>query len=174
MVQPYPAGGTRSEESEGQLVELLIDLVTRARNLRAERGIAPGMPIEYALIPNGDEASHALQLSIDEFRILARSSSVELLVEPPLGDGWVPTTSAGYSVYLRAPEKAVDHQAERRRIEGELRKVRGERDKFAAKLSNPAFIEKAPPEVVAKNRGLLDEFDRKAAELEGALAGLRE
>jgi valyl-tRNA synthetase len=172
MIQPYPAGETRAGEDGGQMVELLVDLVTRARNIRAERGIAPAQAIEYALVPKGDDARQALRNSMDEFRVLARASSVDVLDGAPAGDGWVPTTSTGYGIYLRAPEKAVDRQAEHRRIEGELKKVRGEREKFAAKLSNPAFIEKAPPDVVAKNRGLLEEFDRKAAELECALAGL--
>jgi valyl-tRNA synthetase len=66
----------------------------------------------------------------------------------------------------------VDAGAERKRLEGDLRKARAERDKFAQKLQTPSFAEKAPAEVVEKTRRLLKEYDHKVAELEASLARL--
>jgi valyl-tRNA synthetase len=173
MVQPFPRGDGGGAE-EGRSVELLVDLITRARNLRAEGGIAPSLPVDFALQPKSDEARRAFDLSADEFRLLARASSVEVVASPPEGEGWATATATGFGVFLRTPEKTVDRAAERRRLEAEVRKIVAERDKFAAKLSNPAFVDKAPPDVVAKNRLLLEEFEAKRAQLEVALAGLRD
>jgi valyl-tRNA synthetase len=66
----------------------------------------------------------------------------------------------------------VDVASERKRLEGELKKAEAERAKFSAKLETPSFTERAPAEVVAKTRALLEEYQRKAAEARAALERL--
>jgi valyl-tRNA synthetase len=78
-----------------------------------------------------------------------------------------------YQFATRLPEGDRDIAAEVQRLKSELKKALSERDKFSAKLSNPAFVERAPKDVVEKNRRILEEYERKVMEVESALKGLR-
>ena len=53
-----------------------------------------------------------------------------------------------------------------------MEKTRGKIVKLAAKLDNPNFVEKAPPEVVAKNREELGVLETQAGKLTESLAHL--
>ena len=99
-------------------------------------------------------------------------SAIRSVEDLPQGDEWIPGVASRYKFVLKAPEQRRDVEAERKRLEGDLRKAAVERDKFAAKLDSPSFVERAPAEVVEKNRRLLQEFDHKVAELEAALGRL--
>lgn len=62
-------------------------------------------------------------------------------------------------------EGLIDVQKELGRIEKELLKIQGESDRVSAKLNNPAFREKAPPEVIAKNEANYEELQEKREKL---------
>jgi len=170
MTAVYPSGEGRPAEAAP--VEALQELVTRLRNLRAEKGMSPGVPLEVVVIPAEPSSGETLAGSMEEVAFLARLSGVRLETELPDGEGWAQGASTLGRFAARAPEASPEDAArERVRLEGELKRVQAERDKFAAKLQNPSFVEKAPAEVVEKNRRLLAEFDRKVEDLRQALAG---
>ena len=50
---------------------------------------------------------------------------------------------------------AIDRESERDRLNKELGKVSAELEKVEKKLGNPQFLEKAPAEVVGKNRDIM-------------------
>jgi valyl-tRNA synthetase len=69
-------------------------------------------------------------------------------------------------------EGLIDLEVERRRLEKEVAKfdklVRG----MEGKLGNPAFLDKAPPEVVAREREKEREYRASLAQLRESLARL--
>jgi valyl-tRNA synthetase len=171
ILAPYPSAQDRGKETRVESVEALMDLVNRIRNLKAERGIAPGLQVELKVAPVSPEAHAVLnQHSLQELVVLARLSSIEIVRTLPEGADWAPGVSTRYKFALSTPQAVVDAGAERKRLEGDLRKALAERDKFASKLGSPSFAEKAPAEVVEKTRRLLKEFEHKVAELEASLA----
>jgi valyl-tRNA synthetase len=171
VLASYPLAQKRGKETRVEGVEALMDLVNRIRNLKAERGIAPGLPVELKVAPVSPDAHDVLSNhSLQELVVLARLSSIEIVGTLPEGADWAPGVSTRYKFSLSTPQTVVDTAAERRRLEGDLKKALAERDKFASKLASPSFAEKAPAEVVEKTRRLLKEFEHKVAELEASLA----
>jgi len=68
----------------------------------------------------------------------------------------------------------IDIAAERARLARALEKLEKERGGVAAKLANPAFIEKAREDVVAKERARLETLALDADKLAAAAARLAE
>ncbi len=168
MTAAYPKGD--GETFAPVRMEALMELVTRLRNLRAEKGMPPAAPLEVVVVPAEADSAEALEASRDEVLFLARLSSLSVNQALPEGAGWAQGVAAAGRFAARAPQAApADLARERARLGAELEKILGERGKFAAKLENPAFVAKAPPEVVEKNRRLLAEFDRKARDVREAL-----
>ncbi|HEV3031614.1 MAG TPA: hypothetical protein VG319_08205, partial [Polyangia bacterium] len=63
----------------------------------------------------------------------------------------------------------VDAEAERDKLDKELGKVKKDRDYLAQKLSNAKFVERAPLEVLDKDRARLSELNAAVDRLEAAL-----
>ena len=98
----------------------------------------------------------AAELRADERELIRDLARVELVAEP--GPGALPLAWGDARLELPASDDGRRREAERRRLAGELAKVE-------AKLANPAFRERAPAEIVAKE-------EQKAAELRAALGRL--
>jgi valyl-tRNA synthetase len=67
----------------------------------------------------------------------------------------------------------IDADAEIERLTKKIDKTRIDRDKIAKKLSNENFVKNAPPDVVALDRGRIEEFERTITSLEAQLARVR-
>ena len=63
-------------------------------------------------------------------------------------------------------EGLVDVEAEKARLDKEIAKVQQELGKSEAKLGNPNFVDRAKPEVVAKERARLVEWQEKINQLQ--------
>ena len=172
MTQPYPTPDSEVCAATGPDMEALIDMVTRTRNLRAEMDLQPKVFIDAAFSPATPQAAALLEGSIPEVKLLARISELMMVRGDPEGEGWQAASSSSYRIFVKVHGQAVDPAEEAKRLRGDLKKAVAERDKFAAKLSNPAFVEKAPHDVVARNKSLLEEFGRRVSELEESLAKL--
>ncbi|MGC8762202.1 MAG: valine--tRNA ligase [Acidobacteriota bacterium] len=166
---PVPASAPPSDGS----VERLMDLVTAVRTLRTEKNLPPGRPLALHVVPLDREAASLLdEEALGEVSALARVSPVQVGNDAPRGERWLPGVAGSFRFHLERPEEdGAAAAAETARLEAQLKKLREERDKFAAKLQNPAFVEKAPPEVVAKNRAILEDYERRAREVEALLRG---
>ena len=80
----------------------------------------------------------------------------------PTDSGWFHLTRTGVDTHL-AVDGVIDLDAERGRLQKALAAAEAERDKATAKLGNSGFVDKAPPEVVDKER-------EKLAEAEAAIS----
>jgi len=173
MVAPYPVVQAEPPAREAPAIEMLQEAINRIRNVRAEKGLAPKTPLNAALLPTVPEAEPALRASEEEVKMLAHLSELTVTGSAVADAAWTATPSAGFEIFTRQPVAASDPVAERKRLEAGLKKALGEREKFKKKLDNPAFTQKAPPEVVEKNRALCEEFERKVSSIEAALKELK-
>jgi valyl-tRNA synthetase len=69
-------------------------------------------------------------------------------------------------------EGAVDTAAEKARLKKELEKTELEITKAQERLANPAFAQKAPPNVLAEHQKRLLEWQTKREHIVSALAAL--
>ncbi|HYY78702.1 MAG TPA: hypothetical protein VFD04_05885, partial [Actinomycetes bacterium] len=79
--------------------------------------------------------------------------------------------AAGAELYLPLAG-LLDLDAERARLERELRTLAAEQERAAGKLANPAFVAKAPAEVVGRARERLAEVEAARAKVQAQLAEL--
>jgi valyl-tRNA synthetase len=164
-LRPYPKARPACEDEETvRDMEFLQGVITAVRNIRAELGIAPGMPLTVLI--RADEAdSEFLQAHEAEIMALARVGTlrVDAAQTPPRASA--SAVVRGCEVFVPL-EGVVDFTAELDRLDKELAKLGKELDFVLKKLSNENFVNRAPEEVVAKERVKAEEFSEKKSGLE--------
>ena len=139
--------------------EAFREVVSGVRRFRAEHGLSPRQPLDVTVLdPEGVmEAWWGPQL-----KALAG-------FEPRLGSGApggaFSRVVSGSLQVLISLEGLVDVAAERLRLEREIAELEAIRGKATTKLANPQFVEKAPADIVAKERDRVAELSATLAKL---------
>jgi valyl-tRNA synthetase len=164
MVAAYPkASRRRSDPQAEQAMTRRIELISAIRNVRSENRVSPAARLTGTLKPAA--ASDDLPEIVAQIEALARLTIVEVSPTAPRRAGSaVVTTSAGDEVQVHL-EGVVDLGAERQRLAKEIDKVDQEIAFLEGKLGRPEFVERAPAEVVGRERARLDEHRRARARL---------
>lgn len=167
IIAKWPEPRARNAGEAAGDIGFLIALVQALRGAKAELGIAPGtrLPL-YA-----DGAGAALPPRIERISaMLERVGRVEAVhfTAPPAGAAMaLVVDGVSFAVPLAG---LIDVAAERARLEKALAAATKDRDGLAARLSNPAFTERAKPEAVAKARA---DHDARAEEAERLASALK-
>jgi valyl-tRNA synthetase len=152
-------------------MELLQELVAKIRNLRVEAGIDPSRRIDVQIHA---ESPRNARLVADEAALVAtlvRAGTVMVV------DGFPPDLVAARGV-VRGLEAAIpladllDFDAERARLLRDLEKIERDVDARNRKLANESFLERAPVEVVEKERTIQQELLDKKRRIEATLKTL--
>ncbi len=173
MIAPYPVvqDAWRDAEAEARIGQL-IEAVTAIRNIRSELGIPPSMALTVRVAANG--AGEPVR-AVEEFiKVLAKVSAVELLGDGPRPHGEPSAVVAGLGELFVPLRGVVDPAAVRERLARDLGKVDKELRGVAAKLARPDFVEKAPAEVVEKERQKAAALQERRGTLQRHLAQLEE
>jgi len=173
MIAPYPtADAARRDVGTEQVMQQLIEAIRSVRNIRSELGIPPNATVDIhvaAVSANGNVA-----LLEPYMKALARVGSVELL-----GTGARPTGEPSAVVdgigEIFVPLRGVVDPAEvRKRLERDLGKVEKELTGVDAKLGRPDFVDRAPADIVEKERQKASALRERAGTLKRHLAALRQ
>jgi valyl-tRNA synthetase len=151
-------------------IGFVVDLVTAIRSARQEMGIAAGAALPVVLMNPSAETAERLARWDSMVRRLARVGELSTSVEPPRGA--VQLVVRGEVVALPLAG-VIDLAAEEKRLGKEIDKAAADIAKVDAKLGNPAFVEKAPEEVIEENRERREEAAERKAKFEAALALVR-
>ncbi len=172
MVAPYPRVSRRQVDPEAErAMGALMALITAIRTIRGEMRIAPGAALQVTLRPGrGHQALFREQAALVEALARCRLTIDPRATRPP---GSALAVVGRSEVYV-ALAGVVDLAAERARLTKETARL-SEQVAFAqAKLARPEFVERAPAEVVARERERLSEHRQLLAKLEASLASIRE
>jgi valyl-tRNA synthetase len=144
-------------------ISSLMRLVTEVRRFRSDQGLRPGQQVPAALTGIG-----ATPLAEHETRI----RSLLRLTGP--GDRFVPTGSVQAEGVIVELDTAagLDVEAERKRLNKDLATARTDIEVAERKLASPSFVERAPAEIVAKNRQRLAAAQAEVRRLTERLATL--
>lgn len=169
MLQPYPnsADFPRDEQSEEELL-WIREFVLGLRQIRGEMDISPGKQLNV-LMQDAAEKDRELFLRHEIYLSkLARLESSRFL---ETGETSPPSATAllGGMKILVPMAGLIDVEAERLRLSKAMEKVTGELKKLQGRLSNEAFVAKAPPAVVAKERQRQKELEREISQLNDQL-----
>jgi valyl-tRNA synthetase len=152
----------RDPAAEAEIASLMA-LVTEVRRFRSDQGLRPGQRVPSVLAGIGGTPLAAHE---DAIRSLLR-------LAPP-GDGFSPTASLqaeGVTVQLDTAA-TIDVAAERRRLEKDLAAAQKEAEQAGRKLTNDAFLAKAPAAVVAATRDRLAAAEADIDRISGRLTSL--
>jgi valyl-tRNA synthetase len=152
MLQPYPQADDKKIDSSAKAdIEWLQSVIVGVRNIRGEMTIPPGKEISV-LLRNGDNKDkERLEENAQYLKKLAKLSDIRFLAE----DEDAPVASAalvGDLEILVPMAGLIDREAELARLAREIDKLEKDLSRIRQKLSNSAFVDKAPAEVVEKER----------------------
>jgi len=173
MIAPYPTASApqRDPAAEGAMNQL-IEAVRSVRNIRSELGIPPTAPlsIRVAADGRGDQVT-ALEPYV---KALARLAAVELIGTGQRPSGEPSALVEGLGEIFVPLRGVVDPAEVCKRLERDLAKVDKELTGVDAKLSRADFIDKAPTEIVDKERQRSAALHQRHATLQKHLDVLRE
>src|SRR5437870_5186669 len=172
MIAAYPKASRRQNDPAAERdMTAVMDIVTAIRNIRGEMRIAPGVTLAVT-VKSGGEHTAALHETTRLVEFLGRCRlSVDPGASRPPASALAVIGSSEVYVELAG---VVDLAAERARLEKELKRVADTIAFLEAKLARPEFVERAPADIVEKERDRLAEQHQLQQKLEGSLAWLTE
>ncbi len=166
MLRPYPEfDEDLVDASASDDLAWLKEIVNGSRNIRGEMDISSSREIPI-LFYNGSARDQARLTQYEQLlRTLIRAESLTWLdtdAEVPLAA----THLVGDMQVLVPMSGLIDKDAEIARLDKEIDRKTKERSRTENKINNPNFIEKAPQEVVQKERNKLTELTSTLTKLE--------
>ena len=158
MTRAYP----RSEDFAGQDfsaaaadVEWLKAMISALRRIRSELGVSPAKSVRLLVSGGGAQDAARIGRLSSQLGFLARVEGIEAIAGDP------PPAAAALvgELKLFVPlEGLVDLDAERARLDKELKRVAGELAKSQGKLASETFVANAPAAVVEQERSRLADW----------------
>ena len=165
MLQKYPVA--RQEKIDNDSIEWMTTLkimVEECRKLRGEMNISPAEKVPLIMIGNEEKI-----IGFKSYLLpLAKLDSIEIVNSFEKIDA--PVALVGDFKLMLNIE--IDVEAEKIRLQKEITRIVMEVKKAEGKLSNKAFIEKAPDEVVAQEKERLKTFTTELSKYEEQLSRL--
>jgi valyl-tRNA synthetase len=171
MIQPYPAAEPGREDAAAEAVfSGLQDLVRAVRTIRSEFTVPPDRKIDVTVAVQG-ELTKTFEAHRDLVAHLAGTKSLVFQADRPDSLDSIPSAGKGFEVFVQVRE-AIDVPRELARLGKEREKTLAERQRMEAKLANVTFVERAPAEVVERERARLAELAVRVEKIDGYLARL--
>ena len=171
MIAPFPKASRKGRDPEAErLMAPVLDFVSAIRTIRSESRISPAVELAVSVKPAGPEVAAALASGAAVIGSLARAAiTVSADGGRPANSAMAATPSGDVFVRL---EGVVDFEAERQRLRKEVERARKEIAFLEGKLGRPDFVERAPAEVVERERARLTEQRQTEQKLAASLAAL--
>jgi valyl-tRNA synthetase len=159
MYAPYPTPCDRQNFPEAAAdMERVMEVISGIRNIRGEMEVPPSRQIAVILSCDSPESLRLMKHNESYIISMARVSDLAI------------------GQAIEQPQDAsilVDVTAEEERLLKEIGKIEKEIEMFSRKLESPTFVDRAPAEIVAKERQKLAEVTGKKQVLEESLDKIR-
>lgn len=167
MLQPYPIANEAQVDANAIAeINWVMNFILGVRRIRGEMNIAPGKPLPVLLQSGSATDQNYLTNNTVYLLKLARLESITWLNN----DDTTPESAialVGEMKILIPMAGLIDKEAELARLEKEIQKINNDLPRVEGKLSNPTFIDKAPTEVINKEKA-------KLADLQSTLNNLKQ
>jgi valyl-tRNA synthetase len=173
MLAAYPKsqGGLIDESAEWEM-QILIDLISRVRNIRSEMNIKPGESIPVLIGAPDEKLRAVFSANTNQISRLLRASEVSIsdrLNAPRASARAVLAGGAEVAVPLAG---LIDFGQERSRLGKEKEKLTIESSRLESQLANPQFAERAPAEKVNEIRARIADIAQRTAQLNETISHL--
>jgi valyl-tRNA synthetase len=152
MIAPWPEAEPRLRDEEAERrMRALQELITSVRSLRKEYGVPEGEEVEISLATEDAGFQQTVGLEGTALSRLARVRAVHhgRAVDGAIGAHAVLTNGAELFLPL---EGVIDLDRERERLSQEIGRLEAQVRASEGKLSNEQFVERAPADVVERER----------------------
>ncbi|WP_022835393.1 valine--tRNA ligase [Salisaeta longa] len=151
----------------------LQDLISGVRGIKSDYGVGDGKAVQATISVATPEEAAIVEKNADYFEKLARVTDLTVAVEaskPPASASAVVETSQVF-----VPLKGmIDLEQERERLRNDIASKEGFLQSVEAKLSNEQFVEKAPDDVVERERQKKRDATAELKRLRANLADLED
>ncbi len=169
--EPEPDWDDQAAEKD---FEYLSGILGSIRNIRGELNISPKREITPTIRPGDKTEKNLIEKELEWFLRLGNISG-----DIVIGTGAEQPAASASAVFGNTASFVpiaglIDVDEEISRLEKQIADIAKTIGALEKKLSNPNFIERAPEEVVEKNRGALDEERGREQKLQESLSRLME
>ncbi|MDD4956151.1 MAG: valine--tRNA ligase [Candidatus Omnitrophica bacterium] len=172
MIAAWPVSdnGFDDEDSEVSMA-VIIDIITRVRNIRAFWNIPQTTQIEVFLnVPSGDKIA-AIKDNLPYIERLSRSTVAAIGGQIDRPERSVAALVGNINVYVPLGE-AVDIDREKERIDKKVSELEKYLNGITKKLGNRSFLENAPEDVVNKEKDKQERFRHQIEDLKENISAL--
>jgi valyl-tRNA synthetase len=153
-------------------MSLIQDTISGVRNLRKQVNLPPSTDIEMFFKVASNEQAEMFENYKNYFAKLARIEKFTAKVDLEKPKATIAAVVQDIEVYLPL-EGLIDLDAERAKLEKQLKKLEGELKRINGKLSNEKFVSKAPEHIIAKEKEKQNEVQTKVDKTRQLLDGLK-
>ena len=174
LKESFPVPGDFPEDDQAEKeIETLKGLITEIRNIRGEMNIPPSKNVEICMRVPEPANRTSIEAHQSIFLILAKGSGITFLNQEKNPPSSASGVFEGMEIFI--PLKGViQFDEEEKRLEKELAKLRKEWTQIDKKLTNEDFLQKAPPDVVEKEKEKIRSLGKKTEKLESHLERIKE
>lgn len=150
---------------------LIKQLVSGVRNIRAESNLPPSTPIDLIIRTTDSTVSAALRQNEWIFRKLIRLNSIEIGESAEKTGVCASTLVSGQEIFVPLAG-LIDLEKEKDRISKEIDRLEGFLKGIESKLNNANFVDRAPADVVQNERNKMRDTTSNIEKLRVQLADL--
>jgi len=152
MLQAYPEANVACiDEQAVNELEWIKNIIVAIRTIRSEMNIAPGKPLPLLLGQGADFDRQNEKTHRQSLMTLAKLESIRWL-EPNQTPPLSASAFVGELEIFIPMENLINTEEEMQRLQKEIGKLEKELNFIKNKLENPQFIDRAPTQVVDKER----------------------
>jgi len=159
-------------ESEGQM-GLLMDVITGIRNLRSEMNVHPAQKVNIIVLSGSEPVRELISRRETFLKNLAKVEDLQIRADGERPKGAVSCITDQAETYMLL-EGVIDISAETAKLQKETAKLQTELKRVQNKLANRDFLERAPAEIIDKEKGKVQEFVARLEKIEANLKRLGE
>ena len=171
MAADWPAGRPDDRDAQAEAdFAVLQDLTTQTNRFRSQNSIAPSKRFELAVASDQRALIEAQQPLVTALAGVSAATCVDVLAERA-GTSTIQFSAGQAQVDLAG---LIDVAAELERLHKELDNARGDLSRVEGKLANGSFVERAPADVVEREREKQRDAKAAIAQLEERIAALED
>ena len=152
-------------------IEMLKEIISYIRNVRGEHTVSPSKLISATLVSKDTKVLEILKRNEVALQTLAKLSELHFSEKAMEAKNMAVGALGFLDVFIPITD-LVDVEEEKKRLQKELEKINTDLVGLQTRLSNEAFIERAPKDIVQKERDRLSDLQSKKQKLEQNLQKL--
>jgi len=137
-------------------IGFLQDAVSGIRDLRVRFQIAPTDKLKAVIVCKAKEALEVLKQFEREVKVLARLSELQCVREFQKKGAMAANSFAAFDVFISL-EGILDPEEEKKRLQKKIRETEQWIEQILKKVENPSFAQKAPKEILEKEKEKLED-----------------